>query len=119
MKLKQFLKPDRRKIVVFVILVMITNSFLNGISFNVVNLSYGPWNKIGYPFVFLYEIKHFLGRPIDNPYASSWFPIGTLIIQETSIQILGLNIPLLILNLIIWYLLSCLIIWIFDKVKKK
>jgi len=120
MNWKQFLKPDWRKIVILVIL-LVTNFFLKGLPdiFTPTNLSYGPWGRIGYPFIFLYEIRHFLDEPINNPYASKWFPLGTIIIQESPTQILGLSLPLLILDLIIWYLISCLTVWIYDKSRKK
>lgn len=121
MTLKKFLKPEWRKIVIFVILLLVTNFFLKGLRdiFTSTNLSYGPWDRIGYPFIFLYEIRHFLGEPINNPYASKWFPLGTIIIQESSTQILGLSLPLFLLDIIIFYLLSCFIIWIYDKFRKK
>lgn len=120
MNWKEFLKPDYRKIMIFIALMIITNYLLKGLSGNTeINMSLGPWDRNGYPFVFLYEIQHFLGQPISNTYATSWFPIGTIIIQESSVQILGLNIPLLISDIVIWYVISCFIVWIYDKFRKK
>jgi len=121
MKIKKFLKPEWRKVVIFVTLLLVTNFFLKGSRdmYTPINMSLGPWDRIGHPFIFLYEIKHFLGYPITNPNASKWFPFGSIIIQESSTQILGLSLPLLLLDIIIYYLLSCLIVWIYDKVKKK
>jgi len=74
--LKQFLKSDWRKIVIFIPLSI----------------------------VFAWEV----GIPLR-----STIPVG-----EIS------NVPLLdpinlVINLIFWYLFSCLIIWIYDKLKKK
>jgi len=124
-KWKQFLKPDWRKIVIFVILFITTNLFLEGyphLIFTAVNMSYGPWpvKKGGYPFTFLFRVSHFLDYPLsDYKNASNLFPVGTITIQKSSTSILGLNIPQFLIDTIIWYLLSCLIIWIYDKYKKK
>jgi hypothetical protein len=92
MNLKQFLRPDWRKIVVFIILSLM--------------------------FVL---IKRF---PLEWEFIGEWK--GGSILPEKPIH----NLPMvavetiykpinLILDLIFWYLFSCFVIWICDKVKKK
>jgi hypothetical protein len=95
MNIKKFLKPDWRKIV-FMLLF-----FLFGL-LNVKNYTSGScgalqvitvWEERGFPFTF----------------------------QVTKLQcspIIFILIPAF-LDLIFWYLFSCLIVWIYDKVKKK
>jgi Sec-independent protein secretion pathway component TatC len=89
MNLKQFLKPDWRKIAVFVILSII--------------LFITPWPEPGccdFPYYqgFLLPV-YFQGGFAGFP--KTFIPTNFVI------------------DVIIWYLLSCLIVWIYDKVKKK
>lgn len=92
MTLKQFLKPGWKKIVIFFIILLLT-LFL-GIKFSAIpeiDIIY----EIGYP-AFLTITTIMFGRKIYE-----W------------------NFPNLIINIVIWYLLSCLIVWIYEKVKGK
>lgn len=93
MTLKQFLKPDWRKIVLFVIVLFLLTFFL-GIKFSAIP-EIESIIEIGYP-PFLTIIEGFLGNKTYK-----W------------------NFTNLIFNIVIWYLLSCVIIWIYDKIKKK
>jgi len=89
MKWKEFLKPDWRKIVLTVITMII---FFPG---------YPPYYKGG-------------GFPLNYLSSGSCYAGSNIVscaIKETPIN--------LILDIIIWYFLSCLIIWIYNKVKKK
>jgi hypothetical protein len=88
MTLKQFLKPDWRKIGLFIIF-----AFLSPLSF-----IYGTCLGARC-FIFPWTTLHI----ILNFFMALWF-LGALVIV-----IMGLY----------WYLLSCLIVWIYDKVKKK
>jgi hypothetical protein len=96
MNLKQFLKPDRNKIVIFIILAII-----------------------------LSQIKIYFTCPDCPTFQGLPFPIYTFGGLMLPIRMVGMErnynldcIPLFF-DLIFWYLFSCFIIWIYDKVKKK
>jgi len=97
MNWKEFLKPDWRKIVVFVIL-FILSSFISAY-FNTIYSAIGFCSSIkaGFPLAFNTEISG-----IECGGDSSNFDIFSFI-----------------LDIIFWYLLSCLIVWIYDKFRKK
>jgi hypothetical protein len=89
MNIKQFLKPDWRKILITVVIMIV---FFPG---------HPPYYKGGgFPLCYLCS---------GNCYGGS--NIASCGITEKPIN--------LILDIIIWYLISCLIIWIYDKFKKK
>ena len=96
MNLKQFLKPDWRKIVIFLVIFLL-NLFLGIKSYSF----YSATETIyGYPLPFLTVYIELL-------------PPATVV---------NWNFRNLIIHIIVWivlYLLSCLIIWIYEKVKKK
>lgn len=89
MNWKEFLKPDLRKIVVFIIL-FISSSF---IYFNT------DFYFLGFPMSF------YVRTPCFGLTCPGW--------------IWGFSLQYLLVDLVIWYLVSCLIVWIYDKVKKK
>jgi len=94
MNWKEFLKPDWRKIVLMFIFVMLTSIIKNlGILVRTEIIDY-----YGFPFPFYGKAGLF--EP-PQPYRTFFDPIA------------------LIGNIIILYLLSCLIVWIYKKVKKK
>jgi len=95
MNWKGFLKPEWRNIVIFVFLIIVTSSipnlFVEGAD---IGINYGfPFNFYGYG-----------GGPELLPGQS----IPTYLRYEALIE-----------DVVIWYLLSCLIVWVYDKVKKK
>jgi len=96
MKIKQFLKPDWRKIIIFVVLFIIF-SFLMNNTFYI--------EDKGFPFVYL-------DFPVYGP---------AMLLNETLVDYRAPIFSLInfILDIIFWYLFSCLIIWIYDKMKKK
>jgi len=99
MNWKRFLKPDWRKIVLFVIFFLISPAqFINLISI--------PENPQPTQLV---------------PLLGGFFTIGLIIANvKTGISIFtNLNMIFFILSIIISYFLSCLIIWIYIKLKKK
>ena len=93
MNFKQFLKPDWRKILIFVIFFAL--SYLRK--------SAGTIPALGY--LFLYH-----GFPFY--YFSIWLNFNVV----WKIKILWVG---LLIDVVFWYLFSCFIIWIYDKVKKK
>jgi hypothetical protein len=93
--LKQFLKPDWRRIVIFVILILILPIFFINACADIVCL-------VPIPLSFV------LGRAVLVLIRSGE---RTIITPEMIIY--------LIIPIIINYILSCFIIWIYDKVKKK
>ena len=104
MTLKQFLKPDWRKIVVFLILFFGFTSFLNYASDLYYDIYVSP-----YVGVALYNYVPLLGYP-SFYFERCHFESGCVY------QFDFLN---LLLNITLWYLLSCLIVWIYDKYFKK
>jgi hypothetical protein len=123
MNWKQFLKPDKRKIVIFVILfgfigtfiwpAFIWNKFLENksihfligdekdIPFQMMGPEDIPFS-IGFPFMF-----YFLGFNWGQEISISNWPR----------QIIYFHF--LIFDILFNYLLSCLIVWIYDKFRKK
>jgi len=95
MNIKKFLKPDWRKIFVFIILFGISFLYTYPIGIGISNQN----NKIteyGFPLKFLTCVNDMKTRPLCL-----------------------CGFPLLIFDLIFWYLPSCLIVWIYDKIKKR
>jgi hypothetical protein len=99
MNWKRFLKPDWRKIILTVILISL--SFLY-IYEPVIMDAYEAYR--GLP---MFYWKYFTGTGLIVPGMN---------LPEPVTEFLYLN---LIIDLIFWYFLSCLIIWIYNKVKKK
>jgi hypothetical protein len=96
MTLKQLLKPDWRKIVIFAILCIIFSLINTGISGELII------PIIGLPLPFYYCM---LG--------------GVVILPNKPEAICSFNYSYLIIDIIIWYLFSCLMVWIYDKYFKK
>jgi len=94
MNFKQFLKPNWRKIVVFIVLLIV--SYFRVIFTGIASISRGA------PFP--YYIRECSDIMIGGylPPCSSY-----------------INWNYLTFDIISWYLLSCLIIWIYDKIKKE
>jgi len=95
MNFKKFLKPDWRKIVVFLILSIIS-SFYTTPYFKV-------FGSYGLPLTYFTYVPE-----------SSFCDLEPCPKQ-------GFNVfyQNLLIDIIFWYILSCLIVWIYDKVKKK
>ncbi len=98
MKWKQFLKPDWRKIVIFVVLSVIFLYLFN----NAVTIG-----ELYYP------VK---GFPVPYYYSRSGGMLSSGVLVD---YIPSFNLLNFILNITFWYLISCLIVWVYDKVKKK
>jgi len=92
MSWKEFLKPDWRKIVI-TIGFFIVSSFTG---YLYVKLSYSSWLMN-------------LGKVLYFP---SFFILEILNLRNTP------NGVLYFFNFIFWYLLSCFIVWIYNKVRK-
>ncbi|MDI6826077.1 MAG: hypothetical protein QMD36_02685 [Candidatus Aenigmarchaeota archaeon] len=106
MNWKEFLKPDWRKILVFVI------SIIMGIV--VTHPLIYPEYSYSFPFLPLpFETVEIRAVPCP-PGAHERIP-GVIPDCMESVIILQ-NI---LLNLVSYYLISCLIVWIYDKVRKK
>jgi len=103
MSWKKSLKPDWRKIVFSLFFIFAPIAITYGYDIlGITTPSYfgdGRTIGVGYPLIFLYV---------------TYFPSKTF---YTTYGIFGLIT--FILDLFFWYLLSCLIVWIYDKVKKK
>jgi len=124
MNWEQFLKLDWRKIVIFIFIAILTYFF--GI------IEYYPWEMAivgGVTLktnIFLLPFGSNLkcSRPVI-PEPIPWQCTDNVTLEgdwsvRPSFIFFLLNYPLQISsNIIYWYLLSCSIVWIYDKVKKK
>ncbi len=108
MNLKQFLKPDWRKIVLTVILIFVLMIYFPSF-----------WGLEGIKPIFT-DDKHICcfcetatceGIPFIYAFGGC---VSEILCYDTTIYW-----DSLILDLIFWYLLSCFIVWIYNKVKKK
>jgi hypothetical protein len=113
MNWKEFLKPDWRKIVLTVIILFLVTflpvllGFCTHVDFQCIKLSKCVTCVLAIQpfFVFL-------------PYTGiSYTPIGLTNIYYISSSYWILNYW--VLDIITWYLLSCFIVWIYDKFRKK
>lgn len=122
MTIKQFLKSDRRKIVTFVIIFII--AFLYGSLFWIPapcplpRCPSSQWVKLPW---YLCEICR---TPTAYDYLNGIsyiiaFPTSLIEINLTGFLFSILLIPLIIIQFFYWYLLSCVIVWIYDKFRKK
>jgi hypothetical protein len=93
MTLKQFLKPDWRKIVIFVVLFV-----LAVIIIPIINARFG-----------LYTVS--IGFPL--PFYSCTFLV------ELGSLCSFTGYTYIIIDILIWYLLSCLTVWIYDTLRKR
>jgi hypothetical protein len=136
---KEFLKPDKRKVAVFFIIccVYLVLASLFAIILNAQTPS-PPYEAISpleaYPYVIfvIFIIRLFLlpgssilgiiqfwimvhySRSMSIEEFGKFIHSDIFVYTSTLLSILGW-----ILNLIYWYCLSCLIIWAYDKLKKK
>jgi hypothetical protein len=110
MNLKQFLKPDWRKIVIFVIIIFFS-------LFDV--FIYEKYGKSSTIIEGLCITHEFGGTECEyklNPLF--WISFNIEINGEGELYLKILTNTYLI-SLIYWYLLSCLIVWIYDKFRKR
>ena len=99
MNIKQFLKPDWKKIAILVFLIAASLLYQSGFA-----LGELPATARGFPLSII------IFSPEDSSYAISTVPSGIP---------LGISYEGLILDLLFWYFISCLIIWSYDKLKRK
>ena len=124
MNFKQFLKPDWRKIVIFVLIVIfsfIINYTENYLENNAVHCEFvlpvgaDSCQIIDYPkpITFFVALSYLiLWSPSETIFLTFYETlIGNLMRQN----LIVFSIP----SLIFWYLLSCLITWYYDKYFKK
>jgi hypothetical protein len=123
-KIKQFLKLDWRKIVIFVIL----SAFIYLTYFAIGKLDlYQPENTyLAIIFDIIFLLPNFILTSIlfliTLFYANTMTPteFGLFKISNTyKIISSAFSITGWILVIIYWYILSCLIVWVYEKVKKK
>lgn len=103
MNWKQFLKPDWKKIILSIILLIIGLVTYFTPSLRIVSIS------ISFPIL--------IGNYIGGPQIVSLLNIAK---ETKSIFLLLLILIILLLVLLIyWYLISCLIVWIYEKIRGK
>jgi membrane-bound ClpP family serine protease len=97
MNWKEFLKPDWKKIILTIIILSIQFIFLL---------------QVFLPYNFLFMIWIIFGGYL-------LFILNALLCSSSeNLCLLGVIITF-ILSAIFWYLFSCLIAWVYDKMKKK
>jgi len=106
--LKQFLKPDWRKIVIFILLLIVAS--IEGIG-----IQKFPYMKLG-----LDTIHYYYPNPLFWVIPSEIESIGLI----RGYDFLGIRLDIIpiqyyFISLIYWYILSCLIVWIYNKLKRK
>ncbi len=102
MKIKEFLKLETRKKMIFVILFIIANFDFFFVLFTTGG-DVGYFELVGFPLRFYKSaVCSNFGEPYGVTCGGGFF-----------------SLPYLIFNIIFWYVVSCLIVWIYDKVKKK
>jgi len=99
MKIKQFLKPDWRKIVLTIVFILLSYFYVSGSIAETDSVS--AWDFRGLPFIYLIcELEY----KVNTGYN----------LKTCQIKYLDLFI-----NFLFWYFFSCLIIWIYDKLRKR
>lgn len=121
MNWKQVIKPDWKKLVIFlslIFLVIIIGQLFIFIKENIFILSFGPLDHSDYIWLPLssgefepFNCGAFTGRPC--PAVNTGGHMGAIVFEEFKV-----NYTFIGLNLIFWYLISCLIVWIYDKFRK-
>jgi len=104
MNWKKFLKPDWRKIVLALVLSLILPFF-----------STSGWDCTETPC----GSHYFYIMPIVGGFVNLMEFLKRLILSGVPFEALLMPLILFLISFIISYLLSCLIVWIYDKVKKK
>jgi len=113
MTIKQFLKPDQRKIVLMIVVTII---------FYYLFLSLREIDKKACESTELFPFMIFPKAFCDIrliPFFLITNPIVSIIEIQGSIVPYEANILFMFIQLPYYYLLSCLIVWIYDKTKKK
>ena len=106
---KEFLRPDLRKIVIFVFLAFILGILLLMVS----------------TYLFTAPGSDCLGcrsPEILNTMIQVFMPLGLGLLNYLDVPVGLRSLVFLIivsLDLIFWYFISCLIVWIYDKVRNK
>ena len=118
MTLKQFLKPDWRKIALTIIIFSIISYF---VTFPLMEKPPCMISRCPTAYVSRQTLpQHVCGVCIEDVKSNDYL-IGT-IIYLASPSLLTYNLgtfDFFVLEFIFWYLLSCLIVWIYDKFRKK
>jgi len=137
MNWKQFLNPDWRKIVLFIIIFIIANLPIQNLNYTKKWFGMGGCNFI-YPipeglildgslYDFVCDAMGGSGWLLTHYF---WFPISIKIGGIQTSPVPSFMISYFILNfskffitlpltILYWYFLSCLIVWAYDEVKKK
>ncbi len=123
MNIKQFLKPDWRKIVVFVVLIILffltEELVMDSVYYYLINKCMGgPCGENGGCY---YNVCTFGKIKIYYFYNDFDIRLLPLVIFFDPLQLFNLSLDYLIYPFTIFYLylFSCFIIWIYDKFRKK
>jgi len=120
MKWKEFFKPSLSKIIIILLLIVLTYFFgIIQTKFEIGGKPVGP-NPFLLPFAFGLECSRVVS-PLQYPwYCTNGIQVDGDLNNPPGIRFFLKNYPLQIIsNVIYWYLLSCLLVWIFNKFKRK
>jgi len=111
MNWKEFLKPERRKLIIVFIAIFSSLAFL--IASNFVHVPASPLEDT--IFKIIVTINSIFYIPLIP-----FIPIFQYLANTSNLNLGGTygNILYLIVEGVSWYFISCLIIWIYNKVKK-
>ena len=98
-----FIKPSTGKIILFVLLFSFFSSFIGNPYFFALCDPCGCYDTWGFPLPFAQETAQ--GANMEE------FDCGT--------KVTNWNIPVLLIDIILWYLISVLVIFAFQKIRKK
>lgn len=100
MNIKQFLQPNKRKNIVFIILFTLTNLLILLLAISITGGDFGYFEIIG-------------------------LPIGFIRLEVCSATITGVqcgggffSLLYLIIDIVFWYLIACFIVHIYNKIKR-
>jgi hypothetical protein len=109
MKWKEFFKPTMIKIILFLILAIPTSLFFGHHTYKSI------WS-IGFPFG-IHGCNFLSNNTPSICYPRPFYEIFNIDVDLNNNS--QWRLEGILLNIVFWYLISCLIVWIYNKTKKK
>ena len=106
MNWKEFLKPNWKKIIMLVVFLVFFSFAGSRYPFwSALCDPCGCFNNLGYPLSFYEE------SAIGAEFGLDRFSCGT--------RVTNYNVGFLVFDIFVWYLISCLIVWAYFKIREK
>lgn len=119
MYLKELLKPTRKSIGFFILLILLGNTPHIGYYYVPIMCIIGPCPpslEVGRAIFYPYNLFHFFSPGM--PPLFKFFKILSLYTGPTNYVFIGAGVVFPLSTLIYWYLLSCLLVFAYGKFKK-